>query len=92
MRVVRPLKTVPKGSTAAAFHGLASARGLTFYEGLRVVHDGVPFAFRLRERGHCALLFYEEREEQGGLHELAYADLLHCYTLPGAPGLPCPAT
>ena len=30
-------------------------------------------------------MFYEERaEEEESLHELAYADLLYCYTLPGA--------
>ena len=89
VRVGRPLKTRPRGSTAAAFHGLGSARALTYYDELAVAHapgsSGVPcvLRFRLRDRKHCALMFYEEREEEG-LRELAYADLLYCYTIEGA--------
>ena len=88
VRVGCPLKTRPKGSTAAAFHGLSSAKALTYYSELAVAHPpgsgGAPciLRFRLRDSKHCALVFYEEREEEG-LCELAYADLLYCYTIKG---------
>ena len=85
MRVARPLKTCPRGSTAPAFHGVSAAR-LQFYEQLAVAHPGggAPLRFSMRERGHCALVYYEDVDSpEVEEHELAYADLLHCYTVKG---------
>ena len=85
VRVGKPLRTCPRGSTAPAFHGVP-ARRLQFYERLEVAHPsgGVRFAFSTRERSHCALVYYEDVACPGAeARELAYADLLYCYTIKG---------
>ncbi|CAL8466254.1 g5790 [Coccomyxa elongata] len=84
VRVEEPRRSCPKGSTAAAFHGV-SQEALTYYEKLVVVHhnsnSSLSLHFNLRQRSHCALVYYEDANSDE--QELAYADLLYCYSLHG---------
>ncbi|BDA51407.1 hypothetical protein COCOBI_18-2840 [Coccomyxa sp. Obi] len=82
VRVEEPRRSCPKGSTAAAFHGV-SQEALTYYEKLIVIHHNSSSSlhFNLRQRSHCALVYYEDAKSDE--HELAYADLLYCYSLDG---------
>ena len=57
VRVEEPRKNCPKGSTAAAYHGVGQ-EALTFYEKLIVIHHNISLRlhFNLRQRSHCALV------------------------------------
>lgn len=59
VHVEEPRRSCPKGSTAAAFHGV-SQEALTYYEKLVVVHHNsngsLSLHFNLRQRSHCALV------------------------------------
>ena len=44
--------------------------------------QGITFHFSIRDPQHCALVYYQDADGEGG-HELAYIDIVYVYKLPG---------